>query len=98
MKKRVTATLACLMFFLSAISEEIFSIEDLRSEVLLSVNLETAEQLSYETIESDYIQTRNTIRRYNGCWNKYYSLGIYKYEGNSFEILLCTNGYTTFTY
>jgi hypothetical protein len=98
MKKRVTATLACLMFFLSAISEEIFSIEDLRSEVLLSVNLETAEQLSYETIESDYIQTRNTIRRYNGCWNKYYSLGIYKYKGNSFEILLCTNGYTTFTY
>jgi hypothetical protein len=84
MKKRVTATLACLMFFLSAISEEIFSIEDLRSEVLLSVNLETAEQLSYETIESDYIQTRNTIRRYNGCWNKYYSLGIYKYKGNSF--------------
>jgi hypothetical protein len=51
---------------------------------LLSVNLETAEQLSYETIESDYIQTRNTIRRYNGCWNKYYSLGIYKYKGNSF--------------
>lgn len=98
MKKRVTATLACLMFFLSAISEEIFSIEDLRSEVLLSVNLETAEQLSYETIESDYIQTRNTIRRYNGCWNKYYSLGICKYKENYFEILLCTNGYTTFTY
>lgn len=96
--KQVTATLACLMFFLSAISEEIFSVEDLRSEVLLSVNLETAEQLSYETIESNYIQTRNTIRRYDGCWNKYYRLGICKYKENYFEILLCTNGYTTFTY
>lgn len=98
MKKRVTATLACLMFFLSAISKEIFSVEDLRSEALTSVNLETAEQLSYETIESKYIQTRNTIRRYDGCWNKYYSLGICKYKENYFEILLCTNGYTTFTY
>ena len=96
--KKIIVTVVLSFFIFSLSSRDFSSIENLNSELIFSVNLDSAEQLSYEEVESDYFQIRNMIKRHHGCWNKYYRLGIYTYEKNIFEILQCTNGYSVLTY
>ena len=72
--------------------------EELDSEYLFSMSVDSMEKLSFKTVESEYFQICNTIKRYHGCWNKYYNIGVYTYKKNKFEILQYTNGYSVFTY
>lgn len=96
--KKIIATIISCIIALCTFSKDYKSLESLDSESLFQINLDSAKQLSYEIVESDYFQIRNTIKRYDGCGNKYYSLGLYECDKHIFEILQCTNGYATFTY
>jgi hypothetical protein len=96
--KKIFATVVLSFFTFSLFSKDFSSTENLNSEFIFSLSLDSAEQLTYEEVETDYFQIRNMVRRHHGCWNKYYRLGVYTYEKNIFEILQCTNGYSVFTY
>lgn len=96
--KKTVIILILGIFSLNIFSRDLSSIEELDSEVLFSMNLDSMKQLSYEEIEADFFQIRNMVKRYRGCFNKYYSLGTYTYKQNVFEILQFTNGYSVFTY
>ena len=96
--KKIIAIIVLGFFTLCGFSKNHPSIENLDSESLFSLNLDSVKRLSYDTIESNYIQICNMIKRHRGCWNKYYNIGVYKYKKYVFEILQFTNGYTTFTY
>lgn len=96
--KKIIAAIVLVFFTLCGFSKNYPSIENLDSESLFSLNLDSVEQISYDTIEANYIQICNTIKRHRGCWNKYYNIGVYEYKKYVFEILQYTNGYTTFTY
>lgn len=78
--KKIIVTVVLSFFIFSLSSRDFSSIENLNSEFIFSINLNSAEQLSYEEVESDYFQIRNMIKRHHGCWNKYYRLGVYTYK------------------
>lgn len=49
-------------------------------------------------LQKKYFQVRNSIKRFEGNENTYYSLGKYKYNQNNYEIIQVSNGYVVTTY
>lgn len=94
MKKKFSL-LFCLFDAFFSFSIDINSIEKMDSQQLQSLEKTI---ISCDSITKKYFQVRNSIKRFEGNENMYYSLGEYKYAQNSYEIIQVSNGYVVMTY